>query len=158
MRRQRIETTAAAGAGKMLAVLNRFPMLLGNFFLGLGDMQDAFSNRQRRLYAVGDSRAGFLFHNQTIDHNLNRMPLATVDQRNLVDPISNSIHANANVAVGSNLFPELLISLVGIKRDRRQQQQPGAVGIFEQFINDVCLLYTSPSPRDQRGSRMPSSA
>ena len=24
--------------------------------------------------------------------------------------------------------------------------------------NDVCLLYTSPSPRDQRGSRMPSSA
>ena len=25
-------------------------------------------------------------------------------------------------------------------------------------INKVCLLYTSPSPRDQRGSRMPSSA
>ena len=24
--------------------------------------------------------------------------------------------------------------------------------------NQVCLLYTSPSPRDQRGSRMPSSA
>ena len=23
---------------------------------------------------------------------------------------------------------------------------------------EVCLLYTSPSPRDQRGSRMPSSA
>ena len=25
-------------------------------------------------------------------------------------------------------------------------------------IKDICLLYTSPSPRDQRGSRMPSSA
>ena len=25
-------------------------------------------------------------------------------------------------------------------------------------IFNVCLLYTSPSPRDQRGSRMPSSA
>ena len=25
-------------------------------------------------------------------------------------------------------------------------------------VLDVCLLYTSPSPRDQRGSRMPSSA
>ena len=24
--------------------------------------------------------------------------------------------------------------------------------------DDACLLYTSPSPRDQRGSRMPSSA
>ena len=25
-------------------------------------------------------------------------------------------------------------------------------------VNKICLLYTSPSPRDQRGSRMPSSA
>ena len=25
-------------------------------------------------------------------------------------------------------------------------------------VNNGCLLYTSPSPRDQRGSRMPSSA
>ena len=32
---------------------------------------------------------------------------------------------------------------------------------FEEYPRDVlnrCLLYTSPSPRDQRGSRMPSSA
>ena len=29
-------------------------------------------------------------------------------------------------------------------------------GILE--TRDICLLYTSPSPRDQRGSRMPSSA
>ena len=33
-------------------------------------------------------------------------------------------------------------------------------GVSEQFqyIMRDCLLYTSPSPRDQRGSRMPSSA
>jgi len=30
------------------------------------------------------------------------------------------------------------------------------VGIGIEII--ICLLYTSPSPRDQRGSRMPSSA
>ena len=33
--------------------------------------------------------------------------------------------------------------------------------LFQQadtFLPDICLLYTSPSPRDQRGSRMPSSA
>ena len=29
----------------------------------------------------------------------------------------------------------------------------GPMGMFQ-----TCLLYTSPSPRDQRGSRMPSSA
>ena len=27
-----------------------------------------------------------------------------------------------------------------------------------ELVVGVCLLYTSPSPRDQRGSRMPSSA
>ena len=31
------------------------------------------------------------------------------------------------------------------------------LGRFIDLYND-CLLYTSPSPRDQRGSRMPSSA
>ena len=32
-------------------------------------------------------------------------------------------------------------------------------GTFEVYLqSDTCLLYTSPSPRDQRGSRMPSSA
>ena len=33
----------------------------------------------------------------------------------------------------------------------------GGNGILFKFNNN-CLLYTSPSPRDQRGSRMPSSA
>ena len=30
--------------------------------------------------------------------------------------------------------------------------------VLQPAINYACLLYTSPSPRDQRGSRMPSSA
>ena len=34
----------------------------------------------------------------------------------------------------------------------------GSVVATEGSIIPACLLYTSPSPRDQRGSRMPSSA
>ena len=45
--------------------------------------------------------------------------------------------------------------------DNRQlflaQRDGRDVGRIAAFINP-CLLYTSPSPRDQRGSRMPSSA
>ena len=59
------------------------------------------------------------------------------------------------------------------KTDRRQENQPVAVdrrkGHRRRQIDpttcereykeaEICLLYTSPSPRDQRGSRMPSSA
>ena len=32
------------------------------------------------------------------------------------------------------------------------------MGVITQYQSHTCLLYTSPSPRDQRGSRMPSSA
>ena len=35
---------------------------------------------------------------------------------------------------------------------------PMAVFFVESVLLTACLLYTSPSPRDQRGSRMPSSA
>ena len=34
---------------------------------------------------------------------------------------------------------------------------PAIIAAFASH-EDICLLYTSPSPRDQRGSRMPSSA
>ena len=33
-----------------------------------------------------------------------------------------------------------------------------ATVVIDDIQVDTCLLYTSPSPRDQRGSRMPSSA
>ena len=32
------------------------------------------------------------------------------------------------------------------------------INIFNEAINNICLLYTSPSPRDLTTSRMPSSA
>ena len=43
-------------------------------------------------------------------------------------------------------------------QDRKTQEwKPTTKGISI-MPNNACLLYTSPSPRDQRGSRMPSSA
>ena len=55
------------------------------------------------------------------------------------------------VAGNMNLLPATAEFLQTM---RRVCTQYGAVMI----LDEVCLLYTSPSPRDQRGSRMPSSA
>ena len=45
---------------------------------------------------------------------------------------------------------------------RSKEELDSAVAELRGFNNEcvgiLCLLYTSPSPRDQRGSRMPSSA
>ena len=36
--------------------------------------------------------------------------------------------------------------------------QGGIAAVFDKKNDSICLLYTSPSPRDISGSRMPSSA
>ena len=51
--------------------------------------------------------------------------------------------------------PHGAVGYLGLKK--YQETQPNAYGIFLETAHP-CLLYTSPSPRDQRGSRMPSSA
>ena len=46
--------------------------------------------------------------------------------------------------------------------ERLRMRQDNIKSLGQHFLNNEevldCLLYTSPSPRDQRGSRMPSSA
>ena len=51
-----------------------------------------------------------------------------------------------------------LMRAAAIRQD--QGDALGAIKYFDQAADkfSICLLYTSPSPRDQRGSRMPSSA
>ena len=41
-----------------------------------------------------------------------------------------------------------------------EERHQGVVAVCRsrEVLSEPCLLYTSPSPRDQRGSRMPSSA
>ena len=53
-----------------------------------------------------------------------------------------------------NAFQTVAGVHLGLKTDAVEAEEARA--ITEQFRS--CLLYTSPSPRDQRGSRMPSSA
>ena len=62
------------------------------------------------------------------------------------------------------------MSEMGLVHNRPYRKSAGVVGevmgkfhphgdasIYDALVR-ICLLYTSPSPRDQRGSRMPSSA
>ena len=47
------------------------------------------------------------------------------------------------------------IAHIILNRPEKMNSMPPS---FWSDLPEICLLYTSPSPRDQRGSRMPSSA
>ena len=59
---------------------------------------------------------------------------------------------------------QLIQRLEAIHEEKNDQALEVSIDIFNRLRrnisgrNTLCLLYTSPSPRDQRGSRMPSSA
>ena len=59
----------------------------------------------------------------------------------------------------NNLSPRILVIGVGGAGGNiiNSMKESGVEGV--EFLNvNTCLLYTSPSPRDNSGSRMPSSA
>ena len=61
--------------------------------------------------------------------------------------------ANARgVVVVGVPYPNVKDKRVELKRQYNNE------GVSRGLLSGDCLLYTSPSPRDQRGSRMPSSA
>ena len=55
-------------------------------------------------------------------------------------------------------FLEAVDAVAHVEINEAQGSTPRETGAWMLVSEASCLLYTSPSPRDQRGSRMPSSA
>ena len=66
-----------------------------------------------------------------------------------------------NPLASPKVFDEIKVSLASPERilswSYGEIKKPETIN-YRTFKPESCLLYTSPSPRDQRGSRMPSSA
>ena len=64
-----------------------------------------------------------------------------------------------NVVILAYFCPSLVYTPIFLRsRLRRSRCHSLYSTLFSNEVVHTCLLYTSPSPRDQRGSRMPSSA
>ena len=70
------------------------------------------------------------------------------------------IHAEMDRLAEPGMLRELGEGFVYTERQVERGVRRGLVGLvdLERYDMDACLLYTSPSPRDKRQSRMPSSA
>ena len=75
---------------------------------------------------------------------------------------SKSIAGFAHKQISSRLMnfilPDSKLENFNLDRDLLMQIQNSMDILREEDWNDACLLYTSPSPRDPKISRMPSSA
>ena len=87
-----------------------------------------------------------------------------INQRNAINFSKNNnfesgVHFHATGTGKSWISLELILEYHNIYPDKNilwlcEQKSI----LIEQFNRNTCLLYTSPSPRDRYGSRMPSSA
>ena len=68
--------------------------------------------------------------------------------------ITDGDNVQAQSPLDGALVPNSSDAMGGADKEGSSSKRPGD----ETGVNWICLLYTSPSPRDQRGSRMPSSA
>ena len=79
-----------------------------------------------------------------------------------VSPVENHKHKAVMKAVYVVLEPQYQNALTQAAKSLNSQNGPIGIELngylIEELRDTTCLLYTSPSPRDQRGSRMPSSA
>ena len=67
-------------------------------------------------------------------------------------------HANAWTKYGGDTSCRELLTLVDAGDQMSEQMARGWTLGYISALNEICLLYTSPSPRDRTRSRMPSSA
>ena len=75
------------------------------------------------------------------------------------DPFTEKLLLEAclELMAGKSIISIQDMGAAGLTSSSIEMASKGNLGI-ELNLNKVCLLYTSPSPRDKRQSRMPSSA
>ena len=163
----------AESVGEIADHLNEVMTAYWDIFAARGALFASMENRQLAIEVLQELQA-----RQDIDaeQNLLDQAEATIRQRELQINEANNDLARAQIRLVSLVnAPELLKNLQAIeimpqvspdleargldiasRVNTAIQRRPEVADIIQQIKS--CLLYTSPSPRDKRQSRMPSSA
>ena len=85
-------------------------------------------------------------------------PFVRKDIHRIIDHLNDRGKGVVIISNGGMIQPDTIEALKGQWIHYIQITLAGANAETHDAVAGSCLLYTSPSPRDQRGSRMPSSA
>ena len=107
---------------------------------------------------------------ETLKSQMNNFKNQNQAQRDYALRGAEQLKTDGNKLVGEGKYNEAIEKYMRVKNNLADDPAPGAKTLRQSCQLNMslcfnktkrynsCLLYTSPSPRDQRGSRMPSSA
>ena len=79
-------------------------------------------------------------------------------RRHILPNVLGPVLVVATITLAIAIIAEATLSFLGVGAPPTEPSLGTLINIGQDYLFSGCLLYTSPSPRDQRGSRMPSSA
>ena len=82
----------------------------------------------------------------------------SIEKQTIYGAVKNDSMSSVQVERLGDLLGYVYFTLDDTTQALDTQRWDNIIDKVELVIGGCCLLYTSPSPRDQRGSRMPSSA
>ena len=122
-------------------------------FDAYGTLFDVNSAAEKCKDKIGDKWEGFANYWRTTQLEYTWLRSLMKRHKDFWQITEDSLDKSINVFKIDNSMRDELLNLYKILSPFKEVPE-----VLKSLKNKNCLLYTSPSPRDQRGSRMPSSA
>ena len=121
------------------------------------DIPDSFKEAEMTINTA-HADVVVMFANVAAESSALRKRLETTDKA-IESKLAEIKTLNLAQVLGDQVKREIEIQKMAMFKMADKRSESDTIGALDSnHITNVCLLYTSPSPRDQRGSRMPSSA
>ena len=134
-------------------------------FIPLEEYSNFLVNSLKRVKVFGELKQTLLIRRES--HNINASPIRELLKSYSMYPKSSdrelrekiTLHLATVLHKGENYLKSFNVIHGGIKNWNQSINPALLKTLFPKpYISQICLLYTSPSPRDRQKSRMPSSA
>ena len=73
-------------------------------------------------------------------------------------PVADGFVSLVKMLIAPIIFCTVVVGIAGMEDMKKVGKTGGLALLYFEVVSTLCLLYTSPSPRDRTRSRMPSSA
>ena len=127
------ETVAADRAGEAIREQQR----LARGIVVEGEPRGTLRERERGLERFGESLPRVGTHLESVDHGLDRVTLARVERRALVEFVERAVDARPHEPLAAQVLEDLRVLALAVLHDRREQQHARALGQRQHLVDHL---------------------